>query len=244
MIEATAAKVGSDSVFSHVSAAVLHGLPLWNVDLRRVHTTRPTPTGGYSSRRLHVHPGPVPSDHVVVVDGLATSSVAWTVVSLARTLPFEEAVVVGDAALHLGLVDHRAIEQVLAALEGRPGMRSAAASAAFINGKSESVGESRSRVRIFRARLPEPVLQQALCDGDGDFIGRVDFYFRDHRTVGEFDGQVKYGRNAGDTVFAEKVREDTLRSAGFNVVRWTWRDLDQFDRTAARIRRAFAQRAD
>jgi hypothetical protein len=67
-----------------------------------------------------------------------------------------------------------------------------------------------------------------------------------NRTVGEFDGQVKYGRllppgqEPGDAVFAEKIREDEIRATGLAVVRWTWGDLPRFETVAERLRRAVA----
>ncbi|RWZ59274.1 hypothetical protein ELQ92_13525 [Labedella populi] len=49
--------------------------------------------------------------------------------------------------------------------------------------------------------------------------------------VGEFDGRIKYSRNrlpgeasVEDVVWAEKRREDDLRAAQSEVVRWTWQD--------------------
>ena len=72
----------------------------------------------------------------------------------------------------------------------------------------------------------------------------TDFAWPAQRTVGEFDGKVKYGRllrpgqSPGDVVYAEKLREDTIRAEDWEVVRWTWADLD-FTDTAARIRDRF-----
>jgi hypothetical protein len=43
-------------------------------------------------------------------------------------------------------------------------------------------------------------------------------------------------------VFAEKLREDAIRDAGFRVVRWIWADLDDFGDVVARLRAAFAAR--
>jgi hypothetical protein len=63
--------------------------------------------------------------------------------------------------------------------------------------------------------------------------------------VGEFDGKIKYGRllrpgqDAGEVVYAEKLREDALRDTGLSVVRWTWQDLETFDEVATRLRRHF-----
>ena len=78
----------------------------------------------------------------------------------------------------------------------------------------------------------------------GELIGYTDFGWPQLRTVGEFDGQVKYGRllrpgqEPGDAVFAEKLREDRLRDQGLSVVRWTWSDLARFAPVADRLRRA------
>lgn len=64
--------------------------------------------------------------------------------------------------------------------------------------------------------------------------------------MGEFDGLVKYGRLVpegsapADVVVAEELHEDELRAERLTVVRWMSRDIDRFDRVAARLRRGFA----
>jgi hypothetical protein len=45
-IQAASRELSGDSVISHVSAAVLHGLRIWGVRLDRVHVTRRRRTGG------------------------------------------------------------------------------------------------------------------------------------------------------------------------------------------------------
>lgn len=78
-------------------------------------------------------------------------------------------------------------------------------------------------------------------------MGRCDFGWEEYRTVGEFDGAVKYGRllktgeRPGDVVYQEKLREDAIRDAGWQVVRWTWDDLKDPDAIADKLRRAFAR---
>ena len=96
------------------------------------------------------------------------------------------------------------------------------------------------------AGVPPAELQwESFLGPRGVHLGRVDFWWSRFRTVGEFDGQVKYGRllrpgqEPGDVVFAEKRREDALRDEGLQVVRWTWRELDRFAAVAERLRRAF-----
>jgi len=86
-------------------------------------------------------------------------------------------------------------------------------------------------------------------DESGRLVGRCDFGWVRFRTLGEFDGRVKYGRllrqgeEAGDAVFREKVREDDLRDLGNEVVRWVDADLRAPERLSERVLRAFARGA-
>jgi hypothetical protein len=238
-----------DAVVSHVSAAVLHGLPVWGIPLDRVHLTRPRRSGARRGTVVHVHAAPVDADEVVGVHepgrgGLPVTSVARTVVDLARELDFERAVAVADAALHRRLVTPADLARAMSRARGRPGAPAARRVVAFADGRSESVGESRSRVAISAAGLPVPLPQWEVFATGGRRLGRVDFGWPDRATVGEFDGRVKYGsllapgQEPGDAVFAEKRREDALRDAGLRVVRWTWSDLADFAEVAGRLRRA------
>ena len=241
LITAGLASLASGAVVSHCSAAVLLGLPLWSIPLDRMHVTRPQRTGGRRSRTMHVHTAPLRGEDVIEIGGIALTSPARTVIDLARSAPFEAAVVTADGALRDGLM-----RSVLAdGVERVAGWRGAAAArrvAAFADGRSESVGESRSRVAIVRSGLPAPVPQWEVWRGSA-LVGRCDFGWPELHAVGEFDGRVKYGRtlhpggDLGEVVFDEKLREDELRAEGLHVARWTWRDLDAFDTAAARIRR-------
>ncbi|MBM7807432.1 hypothetical protein JOD57_003269 [Geodermatophilus bullaregiensis] len=235
------------AVVSHQSAAVLFGLPLWGVRLDRVHVTRRPPSWNDASRALVVHVGSLGDDEVVEVGGVLVTSPARTAVDLARTLPFDRAVVVLDAALHTGLCTGPSLSEALGRCAGRPGVRSASRAVSFADGRSESVGESRSRVALHRLGLVPSDLQFRVRTLDGVLLGRTDFAWEDRRVVGEFDGRVKYGRLLrpgqlpGDAVFEEKRREDAIRDEGWGVVRWTWADLDSLTRLGARVRRALSR---
>ena len=97
---------------------------------------------------------------------------------------------------------------------------------------------------LARFQVPAPILQWEVSAPVQ--IGRTDFAWPERRTVGEFDGRVKYGRllrpgqQPGDVVFAEKLREDAIRDTGLRVVRWVWDELDGFGAVVARLQRAFA----
>ena len=119
------------------------------------------------------------------------TTVARTVADLCRTTPFEQAAVVGDSALTNRDLSHDAIVGALEYAAGRPGHPAALRALAFLDGRSESVGESRSRVALDALALPIPELQASLLDPDGLLLGRVDFLFADAGVVGEFEGQVR-----------------------------------------------------
>ena len=63
-VRATAPALRDDRVFSHWSAAVLHGLPTWNLPLGRVVVTIDgPPRGSSSSTRVVSHRGRLPRHH-------------------------------------------------------------------------------------------------------------------------------------------------------------------------------------
>lgn len=241
---AAARRMPTDTVVSHVSAAVLHGLTVWAVPLERVHLTRDRPSGGRCTTLRHLHTAELDAVDVTEVGGIAVTSVARTVADIALTLPYEPALVVADAALHQHRTTSPALHDAVARAVGRRGSPPARRVAAAADPRSESPGETRSRVAITRAGLPAPTLQHVVPE----LGARTDFYWEEFATVGEFDGKAKYGRGVrpgqspGEVVFAEKRREDALRDLGLQVVRWTWDELLPFDGPAERLRRAFARR--
>jgi predicted transcriptional regulator of viral defense system len=248
-IAAAIGELAAGAVVSHVSAAVLHGLRIWAVPLDRVHATRSRRNGGRRGALVHVHTAPLDPGEVVTIGGLPVTSLARTLADLARTVPFEQAVVMADSAMFHERQDRIDRADLLEALERAPrwpGSPAARRAIAFSDGLSESVGESRSRVAIAAAGLPPPVLQwEVRAAGTGVLVGRVDVGWPDLGTVGEFDGLVKYGRTLRpgqdpvEVLVAEKLREDALRAEDLGVVRWIWRDLNGFAPVAARLRSRF-----
>ncbi len=243
-IKAAVPSLAAGSIVSHVSAAVLWGLPLWGVSLDRIHVSRRMSSGACRTAGLHVHAA---ADEITTIDvgDMAITNPARTVVDVARMVPFEQGVVTADAALRAGLVTPEELVGEVLRATGRTGAKRARAVIGFADGRSESVGESRSRVAMHRAGLAAPELQVAIQDAAGREIARSDFGYPDLRVVGEFDGAVKYGRllrpgeTAGDVVFQEKRREDAIRDAGWIVIRWVWAELSRPEIIVARWVQAF-----
>lgn len=226
-----AARTRTGSVVSHTSAATMHHLDMWNTDLRAVHLTVPSPTGARRTQERHIHFNPRIDQSRVIVDGIACTSLARTVVDCARILDFEHAVVIGDSALRKKMSSPSDIAGALASTRGQTGISTAKRALAFIDGLSESPGETLSRIRFDEFDIPAPTLQYAILGF------RVDFYWPQFRIVGEFDGLAKYGGIA-ESLTREKVREDALRDAGHEIFRWVWKDLWNFENVAAKFHRA------
>ncbi|QNG17909.1 type IV toxin-antitoxin system AbiEi family antitoxin domain-containing protein [Rhodococcus triatomae] len=234
----------TNTVVSHVSAAAFHGVDLWNVPLDTVHLTVDRRGGGRRHPTRHVHATPIRENEIVHIDGVAVTSIERTIVDLARTLPFEEATVIGDSALRLELTDRSRIQDTLKHARSRTGVHRAARTLQFLDGLSESVGESRSRVALDRMGYPAPRLQVPIVGTDSHVVARVDFLWEEEHVIGEFDGMAKYSMSPGiseqEAFRREKLREDELRALGFIVARWTWGHLATPDTIRTRLGYAFA----
>lgn len=226
-LTATATSLGATTCFAHASAAVIHKLPLLATRLREVVVVRAGGGHGSVSPTLHARSVALQSHEVTVVDGLPVTSLVRTIADLIRTLPFAEAVMIADAGLARAL----ARDELLAATSAGRGCRMARRALLFADSRSESPGESLSRVRIGAAGLPTPELQKEIFDESGRLLARVDFAWQEYGIVGEFDGAVKYGRllkpgqSAADVIKEEKRREQALIDRGWLVIRWTWDEL-------------------
>ncbi|GAB2708478.1 hypothetical protein [Nocardia thraciensis] len=241
LADAVLPDLSTDAILSHQSAAVVYGAPVWVALLDRVTVTRNRRNGGRIKATMKVHCAPV--DTVAELDGFVLTTPARTIVDLARTTPFEAAVVAGDALARDYGVPAADLATELELAKRRHGIDAARRVVNFLDPRSESVGESRSRVMLRRLGLPMPQSQGDVYSGGGRMLGRVDFYYGETGVIGEFDGRVKYGRllrpgeAPGEAVFAEKKREDALRSSGFQVVRWTWDEIPTGE-VATRLRAA------
>jgi len=237
-IDAAALRFAGEGPFSHLSAAVIWGLPSLAPWPDRVEVLADRDSGGRSRRGIVRHAVGLP-DQCEVIDGHRVTSLVRTVVDAASILSFAGGVAMADFVMRearrgeSGVAAARAAHDALrdaAAERATPrGSARAARAITFADGRSGSPGESLSRCSMLASGLPAPVLQARFEDAAG-LIGFVDFWWPEWQIIGEFDGVAKYlrdelrsGRSAAEVVVDEKVREDRLRAAtGARVVRWGW----------------------
>ena len=214
------------------SAAALHGLNLHGQDLDIVHLVRLDAGSARHQTGIkhHVLTHDITKD-LMVVSGLTTVTPARSVWEVATTSSLESGVCTLDSALRRWPDLPGELSTISATFSRRPGSRRARLTMALGDGRADSPGESISRVLFHRFGVPPPQLQHEVVNSDGEIIATTDFYWPDHRHVGEFDGKVKYSQllrpheTPGDAVFREKQREDAVRAELLGMTRWTWRDL-------------------
>lgn len=228
---ATAERMKTQPVFSHFAAAALWGIKILGAWPGIVDVTVERALGGRSDGGLRRHCTGLEGVEVAMIDGLAVTSAARTVVDLARRMPFADGVVAMDSALHrkqkpTPLTTHEEIAGEVARAAGLRGYQKAAAAAAFATSLSDSPEESHSRVQIHLLGFPAPQLQQSFPLPNGHFA-EVDFFWEDFRHIGECDGRSKYtdplflrGRTAQQAVIDEKNRENQLRPQVLQFSRW------------------------
>ncbi|HMR47778.1 MAG TPA: hypothetical protein PKE40_00585 [Arachnia sp.] len=243
LMAATWPLVDQGSVFTHESAAVLHGLPLPTVPTSRVFMTRRSPGHGNASPALRVRWTKLDGSEVTMIDGFPVSTLARTVTDLARQLPYEWGVAVCDAALRADLAPSM-LEETLRRHPGLRGLPKARNVAKFADARSESPAESISRVQIAQAGLPTPVLQYEIIDANGVVVARTDFGWPEYGLVGEVDGKWKYGellkpgQTPQDAIMDEKRREERIRQQGLWIVRWDMSTLNRRGELGRLVRRA------
>ena len=227
---------GPGTVVSHESAAYLHSIDLLTTP-EAATLTCPPGRGWSASPGVRLHVTTLPAGDVSFMIGMRVTTPARTVADLARTLSFRAGVVSADSALHRKLVTKAELTAVLATCTRWPGVRNAAEVIDFADSRAESPLESIARVAFNDCGLPPPELQVWL-GGTVEPVGRVDFYWKQYRTIAEVDGAIKYADP--QRARAQLRRDSLLRDDGFEVVHFTWQQITQTpELVAASIRKAF-----
>ena len=242
-VRATAAGAERDLMYSHHSAAVLHGLPLIGPWPQGVQAIDPDTAGGSSSRLLTTHRGPV-DPSALIIDGVRVTSLSRTLIDVAATSSFLVGVTMIDCVLHResarmavarrsGSVAAPPITRAtllteLDRVHPRNGYRAAERAITFADGLSANPGESLGRVRFEELGFEIPELQVRFDVGGRTYY--VDYFWRGVRKIGEFDGHIKYtraavmaGRDIVQVVIDEKDRESVLRPEVNSFDRWVWK---------------------
>lgn len=233
-----------DGIVSHVSAAAIHRLPMGGADLSDVHVIRPGPSGFKSGSDRTRHAGVVDRAFITMVEGVTVTTVARTVVDVARSQPMTTALAAMDFALYRRLCTPDDIRTALRSVKQRRGSPRARWVSELADGRAESPTETTVRLAARNRSVPPMELQFDVYDELGVFVGRVDGGFPELGIIWEYDGQGKYGellppgRTAADALMAQKRREDRLIQLGWVVIRVDHTDLPDLSRFFDRLSQA------
>jgi hypothetical protein len=179
--------------------------------------------------------------------GVPVASVSWTVADCARLLSRRDALIVADAALHLGLCTLQQLKAVAHDLRGAKGVGRLRWIIANADPLSESPGETWTRMVV--KELGYSVTSQVVVI-DGDFEARLDLLLDGSRVVLEFDGAIKYGpvdeesnepEEVARRVMREKERQAKLEALEYICLRVIWSQLDAPSVLDKRIRTAMGR---
>lgn len=208
-VQAAVLAAGASSFASHVSAARWYGVPIPTVPDEHV----TVPTAGDRGQRNGIVHHVSRADRVVEVRGLRVSTPGRMFVELGDMLSLVDLVVVGDHLVRTGLVRVEQLIEVAAASD-LPGAALARRAAAYVREGVDSVMETRLRMLIVLAGLPEPRVNLTLRTWDGDPYRKYDLSYPEVRVIVEYDGRHHIEREAhweDDLARREAIDDDGWR---------------------------------
>ncbi|WP_288798468.1 hypothetical protein [uncultured Arsenicicoccus sp.] len=241
-IEAVSRVVPDDAVVCGESALWLHRLPhlqQWSPSPRPpIHLLVP------GQRRIRSSTVRDHRSHGRRVAAMPVEGLALRVLSppalfaqMAPHLSFLDTVILGDAVVRwrsMWTLDH--LEAAL--VPGLPGVVQARRALTHVRPGSNSVAETKSRLLLLEAGLPEPELNASIVV-DGTWLAFVDFLWRRHRLVVEYYGIHHFTSDQQRRDDLHRVR--ALRDHDFRVEELTNRDLADPAGMVARVARALRE---
>lgn len=255
VLSAIAEMRGGAGVVSHASAAVIHGLPLFQHRQDAVEVTIAAALASATAGGVRRHRDRIAREDIALVQNVRCTSLERTVFDVMRTTSPETAIACADAALRSVAAtsgrqedaataeDWRARMRLRArAATGARGIRQARQLIELANGGADRPGESVTRLRLSRLGFPRARCQVPIDAPNGGSFW-VDLAVDATKTFIEFDGEGKYldpARRAGiplETVLLrEKQREDWIRGVtGWRLVRVSSEHIASDGALAARL---------
>lgn len=220
MCAAYSARMRASEVFSHGTAAELHGLPLPRRLRGQVHVAAFVPEGLPRAAGVHGHrvqPGDV---RVVRRFGLPVVDPVEAWCQLAESLTERELIVAGDALVRRRqpLATLEDLEREVGRRSGRRGQRRLVGALGRIRPRTDSPQETELRLDIVDFGLPEPEVNLEISDHHGRQIAIADLAFPAYRVAAEYDGE--HHRTDRHQYARDVDRLDDVVHEGWRVVRF------------------------
>lgn len=213
-------------VFSHISAALIHNLPISHPVTHQVEVVRPGINRKFKT--IHVRGNVIPKEHRTTIDGAEVTTLERTLIDVARSYNLDVSVPMIDDALHRKLTTK---ENILATLDRcleKRNVKKTRLAIDLADSLRESPAEAVAAVRFYEHGITglEPQVTFRADSLNRDI--RVDFCHRRARLIVEIDGIGKLYLGSGvprQELEEERRREQWLRDRGWRVIRISWKEL-------------------
>ena len=237
------------SAASHATAFTLWSFPgfLPGADDPIIHISRPDTMAIPRRTGVRGHRGQFFGDEIVALDGLLVTSRTRTWLDCARKMSIDELTVVADHLLRIprpefeGRTEPHAtlaeLEDMLDRHKGTPGIRKARLALEQARVGADSAPETRLRLALENAGLPEPKLN-APTELHAGVVRQPDLSYPEHKVAVEYDGEP---HSEVAQIVRDIAREEDFARAGWTLVRISKRHLVNGARSAvAKVRTALA----
>jgi very-short-patch-repair endonuclease len=245
LCRAYGARMTGGQYFSHGSAALLHGLPLRRRQRpAAVHVSVFAPQKPPQMRGVVPHELQSTGHRITWAHGLPCISPQDTWAQLSARLDLASLVAIGDFIIggdeaYSGVPSPTTVADLERAVHRhgrRRGVRELRRALELVRSNSLSPQESRLRVELVQAGLPEPRLNHRVFAGD-DFVAMVDLAYPDQRVAIEYLGD--HHRTQRETYEEDMTRRELLAYAGWNTIFLTSADVaPRSSRAVMYVRRA------
>jgi very-short-patch-repair endonuclease len=214
-----AAVLSTDGALGFATAA-----ELWACTGRRddqIHIVLPHSRRVYPPPWVRLHRVPLAADHRVEIDELPITSRPWTLCDYVPTLPGGRSIQLADRALQQGWLTPIDIEHRLKGYPRRRGNTRLRQLLAITSDGAASEAERVLHKLLRRAGIKNWRANHRIWIDGELFV--ADVAIEEHHVVIEVDGMA-YHVDA-DRFQHDRTRQNTLTTAGWTVLRFTWNDL-------------------
>ncbi|MDQ5840361.1 MAG: hypothetical protein M3537_04285 [Chloroflexota bacterium] len=228
------------SAASHATAFRLWAMPgfLPGSDGPLIHISRPDTHAIPRRTGVSGHVGQFFPDEITSLDGLLITTRARTWLDVSRRMSIDELTVVADHLVRRPRLELEGRGEAYASLaelaemldrhKGTPGIRKARLALEQARVGADSAPETRLRLALERAGLPEPLLNPPTELRDG-VVRQPDLAYPDYMVAAEYDGD---GHSEAGQIVRDIAREEDFSRAGWTLVRLSKRHLANDARSA------------
>lgn len=239
------------SAASHASAFLLWEFPgfLPGTHESVLHISRPDSAAIMRRPGVKGHRGQFFPDEITTLHGLLVTTRVRTWLDCSRKMTIDEITVVADHLLRIPrpelegrsepFATFEVLEEMLDRHKGTPGIRKARLALEQAKIGSDSAPETRLRLALEYAGLPEPQLNVLieLCTG---VVRQPDMSYPEQKVAVEYDGE---GHSEAAQIVRDIAREEDFARAGWLVIRISKRHMENEAKAAVvKVRQALRSR--